>query len=253
MREIEDCCVGEMESFVSELTQIMSHNRIPVYRGQSDVDWKLLPGLLREDLMQTEFSDWTGLDAMQMMKFKQRSSGMLPCQPHSELEWKAQATHRGLLTSFSSWTECGLIALYFATEKTPDEKDGVVWRLMPGDSSMDLSQDHEGDPGRPSIYRPRFLDRSMENQRICFMSHPIPEGGSGPQAFEDYYSNSTMERMSLCRIRIPHYEKDELRKKLALLAVDARTIYPGLQGVCGQIREEIHSFTDSCDWVFDAA
>ncbi len=253
MRKIEDCCVGEMENFVTELTQVMSHNRIPGYRGQADGDWKILPGLLRENLAMTEFSDWTGLDAMQMMKFKQRSSGMLPYQPHSELEWKAQAAHRGLHTSFTAWSDSGLIALYYATEKTVDEKDGVVWRIMPGDGSLEIAQDHEGDPGRPVIYRPRFLDQSMENQRVSFMSHPIPEGGSEPLAFEDYFESSTNERMHLCRIRIPHYEKDELRKKLALLTVDARTIQPGLQGVCGQIREEIHTYTDSCEWVFDAA
>lgn len=252
MRDYETCTAASMESFVIELTEIMAHDRTPVYRGQRDIDWGILPPLLREDLERTEFADWNQFEAVQMLKFKQRASGMLGCQPHSELEWKAQAAHRGLFNSLSAWSDSGLVALYFATEETPDEKDGVVWRLLPGDSSLEIGQDFEQVPDRAAIYRPRFLDPSMENQRVCFLAHPVPGIDTCPQPFEDHY-RSGGERMHLCQIRIPHCEKRELRQKLALMAVDARSLFPGLSGVCGQIREEARSHSDAYEWVFEAA
>ncbi len=250
MKEIENYTIGTIKDYLDELVPKLGSQRTPIYRGQKDYDWGLLPGLLRENLARAEFGNWASLEATQMMKFKQRSTDLLNCQPQSELEWRAQATQRGLPTTLSSWTENGMVALYFATELKEDESDGVVWRIIPGDSGMEISQDHEQVPEKPGVYFPRHRDRAMENQRVCFLTHTLPDGGREPVSFEDQYCSGNA-RMHLCKIRIPHSEKETMRAQLATLACDTRMIRPDLQGLCAQIQEEIYTHTNSYNWIVE--
>jgi len=250
MKTIEECKARSLDEYFSELVPKLRFQRTPVYRGQASINWSLLPGLLREDLARAEFGNWASLDAVQISKFKKRSAGLLACQPHSELEWRAQGAQQGLPTALSSWSENGMVALYFATELSDDESDGVVWRLLPGDSGMEISQDHEQVPGKPGIYFPRYRDEAMENQRVCFLTHALPEGGGTPMAFEDYYPSSR-EELQLCRIRIPHVEKESIRSSLATIGMDARSLFPDLRGLCTQIREEMYTHTNSYNWIVE--
>jgi len=252
MKKIEECTVNTVDEFFPELVPKLGVQRTPVYRGQRNIDWAILPTLLREDLNRTEFADWASLEATQIMKFKQRSAGLLNCQPQSELEWRAQATHRGLPTALTNWTDNGFVALYFATEKSEDESDGVVWRIVPGETGMEISQDHEQVPNTSGVYFPHHHNRAMENQRICFLTHPLPEGGKHAESFENYYRSSDTN-MHLGKIRIPHFEKESIRAKLAMTGTDARALFPDLSGLCSQIQEEIYTHTDSYNWIVEAA
>ena len=58
------------------------------------------------------------------------------------------------------------------------------------------------------------------------------------------------DRFHLARIIIPANEKEFIRRKLAIMGVDSRSLFPGLRSLCGQIESEIYSHNDSYGWVF---
>lgn len=223
-----------------------------MYRGHARCDWPILPALFREKLEDTGQVCWTQLEAALILNFKQRSPGELGWEPHSELEWLATAQCYGLPTRLTSWSENGLVALFFATAATGDEADGAVWSLLPGDASLVVAQDYEQVPERARFYRPQHGDAARRNQRSWLLSHPLPERDLPPVSFDDYYRGSD-ERMHLCQIRIPHAAKAGIRRQLAMVGIDSRFLFPGLRGLCRHIQEEMYWHTDSYEWIFDAS
>ena len=251
MREIETIEIAGMEEFLQEMVPQLGFQRNPVYRGQSSGEWKILPPLFREEVARTEFKSWAELEAAFLIGLKQRGRGELANEPATELEWMAIGSHHGLPTRFSSWSENALVALFFATDPSRSEEDGVVWRLMPGDTSLMISQDYEQVPEQARLYRPQRPVPAMLNQKTCFLSHPLPKEDASPECFEDHFELGS-ERISLARLIIPASEKAFLRRRLATMGIDHRAMFPGMGGLCLDIREELYSHTDSYEWVFPA-
>lgn len=249
MREIESIEIPGIEEFLQEMVPPLGFQRVPVYRGQASVDWKLLPPLFREEVAKSEFKSWADLETAFLIGLKQRGRGEIGFEPTTELEWIGQGAEHGLPTRFSNWTENALVALFFATDPAHASEDGVVWRIMPGDANLVISQDYEQIPEQARIYRPQFPSRAMLNQKTCFLSHPLPKEDASPESFEDSFELGT-ERMTLVRLVIPVGEKAFLRRRLAAMGVDHRSLFPGMGGLCRDIKEEILSHTDSYEWIF---
>jgi len=248
MREIETVEIGGLEDFIQEIIPQLGFQRIPVYRGQASSAWKLFPPLFREEVAKTEFKSWSELESAFLIGLKQRGRGELGYEPSTELEWLAQGAHHGLPTRFSNWTEKALVALFFATDPARADEDGVVWRILPGDRSLVISQDYEQIPEQARLYRPQHPTAAMLNQRTCFLSHPLPNQDASAESFEDLYELGS-ERLSLAKLIIPASEKSYLRRRLAELGVDNRAMFAGMGGLCRDIREELYSHTDSYEWV----
>jgi len=248
MKEIENIFVESVEQFLEEMVPRLGFQRYPIYRGQACGSRSLLPGLFREEVGRTEFTSWAELEGATLQQLKQEARGELGYEPTSELEWMAAAEHHGLPTRLTAWTKTALVALYFATESHKNE-DGVVWRILPGDSRLVISQDYEQAPDRVRIYLPQNTTPAMRNQRTCYLSHPLPRDSDDPVSFEEYYKRAK-ESLHLARIVIPAREKEFIRRQLAIMGYDAHMIFPGMAGLCRQIREEIYSHTDSYEWVF---
>jgi len=249
MREIETVEIGGLEDFIQEMIPQLGFQRMSVYRGQASSDWKLFPPLYREEVAKTEFKSWSELESAFLIGLKQRARGELGYEPSTELEWLAQAAHHGLPTRFSNWTENALVALFFATDPSRSNEDGAVWRIMPGDSSLVISQDYEQIPEQARLYRPQRPNATMLGQKTCFLSHPLPKEDASAESFEDLFELGS-ERLSLAKLIIPASEKAFLRRRLVTLGVDNRAIYRGIAGLCRDIREELYSHTDSYEWVF---
>lgn len=247
MNAIETIHLSSIEQFLMEMVPNLGFQRTPVYRGQASVEQALLPSLFREELERTEFKNWADLEGAFLLQLKQRARGELGYEPHSELEWMAIGEHYGLPTRLSSWTENALVALWFSTEKA-GEDDGVVWRILPGDTSLTISQDYEQVPERPRLYKPQKTTPAMLNQRTTYLVHPLPAENAAPESFTDVYELGS-ERMNLARIVVPAEEKEFLRRRLATMGIDARTLFPGMAGLCRQLREEIYCHTDSYEWM----
>ena len=250
MRIIEKTTVSSLERFLEEMVPRLGDRRIPVYRGQASIAQPIVPRLFRERLEETPFASWMDMEGSLMSEFKTHSVSHLRNEPISEMEWRAVGEHYGLPTRHTSWTEVGTVALYFATEPTAGNEDGVVWALLPGDDRFVLSHDYQEIPEGSWLYYPRNATDSMRNQRTVLLSHPLPELDTAPVSFEDYYQCGD-ERLHLYQIRIPHEHKPYLRQRLTTVGVDSRFINPGLRGLCRQIGEAVYQHSDSYEWIFD--
>ena len=250
MREIEETTIYDVDEFVREVVPPLGFQRHPIYRGQADSRWSVIPGLMREDLAKTEFPNWGEFEASLMWKFKQQTMGTIGSEPHSELEWISIAQDAGLPTRFTSWTEDALTALYFACQDSPGlaDGDGAVYRILSGERKLVVSQDHEQIPEAAKVYNPRRATAEMRAQSTCFVSHPLPELDTPSVSFEDYFQCSD-EPMHLAKIVIPAEAKRHMRQTMASLGTHAAKLFPGMPGVAAKIRDEVYSHTDAYDWV----
>lgn len=249
MRDIETVTIQSVEDFLQEMVPQLGFLRTPIYRGQGNSEWPILPSLLREEVAKTEFSSWADLEAAFLIRMKQSARGELGYEPMTELEWMSIAQHYGLPTRMSSWTSNALVALFYATDPEFQGEDGVVWRVLPGDSRLIISQDYEQVPEHPRIYLPQKTTPAMLNQRTCYLCHPLPAEDAAPETFEEQFELGA-DNLHLARIVVPAEEKSFVRRRLATMGIDSRSLNPGMRGLCGQIREEIYSHTDSYEWIF---
>lgn len=249
MREIETVVVGSIESLLEEMVPRLGFQRMPVYRGQACADWSLLPPLLREEVAKSEHRSWAELESAFLVSLKQRSGGDVGYDPATELEWLAVGAQHGLPTRFSSWSENALVALFYATDPAHGEVDGAVWRIMPGEAGFTIAHDYEQVPEQPRLYRPQRPDAAMRSQRVCFLSHSLPGEDAAPETFEEIYEYGS-DPVILSKLVIPAEWKPYLRRRLAMMGIDHRTLEPGLRGLCQDLRNEIYSHTDTYEWIF---
>jgi FRG domain len=249
MREIETVVVGSIESLLEEMVPKLGFQRIPIYRGQARASWTLLPMLYREEVARSEFKSWAELEAAFLATWKQRSGGMFPYEPVTELEWMALGAQFGLPTRCSAWSDNALVALFFATDPAHADEDGAVWRIMPGEANFTISQDYEQIPDQPRLFRPKRTDEAMRNQRVSYLSHPLPKEDASPETFEEVFELGS-DRIVLSKLIIPAEWKSYLRRRLAMMGIDHQSMFPGAKGLCQDIRDEIYSHTDSYEWIF---
>jgi hypothetical protein len=249
MRDIETVVVASVEGLLEEMVPRLGHQRTPVYRGQASAAWPLLPALFRREVSASDRPSWAELEAALLGAFKERAGADLPYEPVTELEWMALASHHGLPTRLTAWSENILAALFFACDPARDGEEGVVWRLMPGEGGISISQDHENLPDQPRLYLPRRADLSMRNQRACFLAHPLPLEDATPETLEEGYELGS-DAFVLTRLLIPAEWKGYLRRRLAQMGVDRRHIFPGLHGLSHDLAEEVFCHTDAYEWIF---
>jgi len=249
MREIETVVVLSIESLLEEMVPRLGFQRTPVYRGQASSEWSLLPSLLREEVARTEHKSWAELESAFLLSLKQQAGDEIGYVPMTELEWMAVGAWHGLPTRFSSWTENALVALFFATDPSHPDVDGVVWRIMPGEAGFTISQDYEQIPEQPRLYRPQRPNTPMRNQRVCYLSHPLPTEDAAPETFEEVYEFGS-DRIVLSKLLIPAEWKSFLRRRLVMMGIDHRTLFPGLGALCSDLRNEIYCHTDAYEWIF---
>jgi hypothetical protein len=248
MREIETVRIHDIPSYFAEVVPRVKFNLPPIYRGQADGRWDLIPSLMRESLPDTQFNSWIELESNLLHRFKQDAFSSLPREPQCELEWLSIAQDVGLPTRLSAWTDQALTALFFATAPTADQADGVVYRIIPGDESFVISQDFEQIPHSANLYQPKLSSPTMRAQGTCFLSHPLPEFDTAALSFEDHFLTGD-DAMNLTKIVIPAAEKADLRRALCNLNTDPSRLFPGVQGIAARIASEIYSHTDSYDWM----
>lgn len=249
MREIETVVVGSIESLLEEMVPKLGFQRIPIYRGQARASWSLVPALFREEVARSEFKSWPELEAAFLATWKQRLGSLFPHAPETELEAMALGAQNGLPTRFTAWSDNALVALFFATDPAHADEDGVVWRIMPGEATFTISQDYEQIPDQPRLFRPKRTDEAMRNQRVSYLSHPLPKEDASPETFEEVFELGS-DRIVLSKLIIPAEWKSYLRRRLAMMGIDHQSMFPGAKGLCQDIRDEIYSHTDSYEWIF---
>ncbi|MDQ1908944.1 FRG domain-containing protein [Paenibacillus sp. GD4] len=119
--------VNSVETFFSQLPRLnekMAGNIF--YRGQSDIEYKLVPSVLRENFRLREHEIYSEVMIECSHEFDN-------CKFHNEILSKMQ--HYGVPTRLLDVTSNALVALYFACENHND-RDGVVFVIKTDKSSI---------------------------------------------------------------------------------------------------------------------
>lgn len=250
-----------------------------LYRGISDITYKLLPNIFRElikeedelKIVNSKYLEYTDEKNI-LNKFKQEASAYITNIPSDKLvRWAELAQHYGVPTRFLDWTGNSLVGLYFACENNKD-KDAAVWMLhVPNyiayenkndetlaynreqkiedmiESLLKSSKVNKSEDKKlkklPFVYTPYYFDPRMSAQSSYFMvwgteNKPFEELINEPQ-FMEYnppkdnsrvYSTDQLSKF-VFKFCIRSNAKQMLLRQLETAGINAKTLFPGLDGI----------------------
>lgn len=169
--------VESLESFIGQLptlTKKMVGNIF--YRGQSRVDYKLTPSVLRNDMKTNEHKIYNEIMTECAHEFHD-------CQLHNEILSKMQ--HYGVPTRLLDVTTNALVALYFACESNPDA-DGVVYIIEAEELSI---RRYDSDTISILSSLPRFSEDEKKEIK------ELAEKFSTPNNIEGFNGKKIIERL----------------------------------------------------------
>ncbi|GAB3788438.1 hypothetical protein GCM10028818_54990 [Spirosoma horti] len=226
--------VTVIDSFAQYIDEIgaltlSSHNFV-LYRGQIKDD-PLLPSVARKD----KTVDTTIIEIDMLEDFKRRSM-LLVSKGEIDNEWDqlVYAQHFGLKTRLLDWTSNPLVALWFAiqreTAKPEDEKDAWVY-IIYGDKSLVIDPFNEQSPF--DLKHTRVLRPTLNNPRIVAQSgwFTIHRYSTPSHMFVPLETNRDFKG-GVKVLRIPKEKKKNYLKQVSVLGVNARFVYPDVNGLC---------------------
>lgn len=161
------------------------------------------------------------------------------------LELFAMGQHHKMLTPFLDWTTTPAIALYFAFENLDPRPDGVGERVVYALNRTVIEEEcpRTGSPKDDDVV---FMDSmAYDNPRIIGQSGlfswipanaPLDRWVVGRQNFQ------RTSRAVLIRFLIPNRDRIQCLRQLELSGVDARKIYPDLEGAATNANTKVTSF-----------
>jgi len=215
------------------------------YRGQSIDTWELIPTLLRSTYNPT-------VEQALVTRFMRDAVPFLD-RPPSEWGWVFLMRHHGVPTRLLDWTESPLVALYFAVANTArDDSDGILWGLLPRElNRVSNWRSSEVIPlfemsAELDAYLPRNL-WSEETSTLSTVAGIAMRGSGRMQAQKSVFTVSHRDETAIeslgsgnhvWRYRIPSARKKEIRDQLRALAINRLTVFPELDNVAEQAKEQ---------------
>lgn len=204
-----------------------------LFRGQT-VDSPLIPKICR---MKTR-GELLKVEALLLHEFK-RSNPLLIEMSRSMDDWDylTLGQNYGLPTRLLDWSVNALTALWFATERMPDNGHmnpySVVWILMARPEDFDLNMEtlHPFDVPETKIVQPRIIKQRINNQSGVFSIHSSAEILEKRNLDE---AEAYIEK--LIKVRIPAKSFNDIRTDLNTLGVNAFSIFPELEGLCSYLQ-----------------
>lgn len=235
------------EVYISKLSEFMDYvETLPIEftlsRGQSNINYCLLPGALRLDsnkkLKYTRQSIAYFLD-----QFKVNSHNYMdnPWDVKDDYEWMIYAQHYGIPTRLMDFTNSHIISLMFTVEsafENNDEVDGVVWFLDPlklnnkncSRSQMITLSKNEGinlnNCNGPVVVQGRKLNVRISAQNGVFVYF---QDGSEP------LETSLSDEKILRKVVIKGECKKDILVSLYSMGIGMTQIYPELSSVSKDI------------------
>jgi len=230
-------------SNIKDLTEILQtdiedYDQDVWYRGQSNFEWKLNPGIFRYS---DEVSELT-----LMTRFKQSASLLINTNPKDDFEWMFLMQHYGVPTRLLDWTESPLVALYFAVSGNDKETDSSLWMLKPIELNKKSNIKTKEKNFIPS-FDDEFLksyntDSINSNKRvelspiatIASRNNPRIQAQLGTFTIHHLDQESIddfCDSQVLLKYKIPKEAKEQLRKELDLLSINKFSLFPELSSI----------------------
>ena len=263
--------VADLLAVLAEQGVIPAESRHPIYRGQTDIAWKLLPGISRWPYQGPQAycrsdSD-KSIERSLLVLFREHAGALLDDFVRSgtskERSWKQLliAQHHGLPTRLLDWSTNPLVGLYLAV-LDPLRKCARPHCSHCGlDSSRDSSSGASASEGEPSVREHDFALHVLHG-RECFTleglarqeqngAAPLYKSGDRPGVLRppsiDRRISAQGGMFTIQRdpgkpiepdlsIRIPHASRDGLLRELDALGVNHSTLFPDLDGLAAHLR-----------------
>lgn len=242
-----------------------------LYRGLSDKDHKLLPGIFRKQIdrinngkiSNDKYRTW-GTEIDILKAFIHEASSIISMSSDNIGQWTEYAQHYGVPTRFLDWSKNPLVALYFCVRDNNDN-DGSVWLLHAknyhrymvkklGDQNdlgfktplMIVRELVEGHSNYelPILYTPYYVDARMSAQSSYFMvwgtrEEPLEEMLAFdklkmqlPEKEAGYRTYGDHEIEALTfRFFVHASDKQMILHELDTVGINEKTLFPGLDGI----------------------
>ncbi|HUU50044.1 MAG TPA: FRG domain-containing protein [Nitrospinota bacterium] len=244
------------------------------FRGEQKDFGSLVPKLYR-NIDNDKISEQQKKERKYFFEFQRRARSLVPEISISDTwSWYFLIQHYGGSTRLLDWSQDAAIALFFSLgTEMEDTKNPIVtclapttlltyaleelggedhWSsgtvLYPGEKSTDrwlenitTPNDHSvwGLPASPIALLPPHLNPRITAQRSCFTLF-----GNKPDGFNKdgkLIVCPCCGRRIFCKLVIDGKRKNDLRKELAKIGITSGKIYPGLDGLCKEITDEIYT------------
>jgi hypothetical protein len=209
------------------------------YRGQSKVDWPLVPSLGRGKKPSIDNEVYL------IKRFRQNATLLVSNIAYAEWDWLLIMQHHGVKTRLLDWTENPLVGLYFAATENP-KTDGALWAILPNDlnlhsklkpqytldipsfddpilenySVQSIHREKTSDLDPIAIMAPRNTPRMQVQRGVFTIMHrapkPVEEVGDGKHVW---------------RYIIPKRKKSDLVNELCLLGINRFSLFPELESI----------------------
>jgi hypothetical protein len=213
-----------------------------LFRGHSNPDWPLLPGIARphwisdEDQQVTEYNSFFG--------FVTAAGSLLPvgADPWT-IAFAMQ--HHGLPTRLLDWTHNFGVALYFALQQS--HGDVAVWVLDPYElNARSIGKDLLLHPTQLAAdYRQYFIDRTVKPEGNVVAIVPLrhhPRVSSQQSGFTLHSDLETpleiLHPDSLIKIIVPEEARKDAEAFLDLAGITEFTLFPDLDGLARLMRRK---------------
>jgi len=195
-----------------------------VFRGHSDIDYKLIPSVGRGQHASRTFVKY---ERSLFDIFRREAHGCVLTVPKEEWEWLSLAQHHGLPTRLLDWIHNPLVALYFAVEASTDTDGEIVALRALTKAIAAVRTESPFELTSPVKYYPNIVTPRLRAQEGLFVVCSAPEAA---------LDQSLPTRWRIERLRVPFARKAHLRYELFRLGVHASSLFPDVDGLAARIR-----------------
>jgi len=197
---------------------------IVLFRGQS-LSAPLLPKLVRKALL----NDVTSIERKMLGELRRQGPLVGEVNQPTDLELLAIAQHHGMATRLLDWSTNPLVALWFACTEPTSEHSGhiYVYRVYPENIEGERSGVDPFGLAMTRVFRPSLNSSRLAAQGGWFTIHPCMGGTFGYKALDE----DPLHFLSIYHFEVPGTQKRAILHSLDLLGINARTLFPGIDGL----------------------